>query len=224
MTSVAAPQAVIVDMDGLLLDTERIALRTFKDACAEVGAAADEAVYLECIGTNAAETERILRDGHGPDFPLAEVQPVWDAKFAAMALERPVPLKRGVLSLLDLFERSEIPVAVATSTAHGVASTQLANAGILGRFGFIVAGDQVARGKPDPEIYATAAERFGRKAECCLALEDSDNGVRSAHGAGMNVIQVPDLVPPSQDVLALGHPVMASLEEVKRHLAATWLV
>ncbi len=212
------PDAVIFDMDGLLLDTERIALRAFRAACAEVGVEADEAVYFRCIGTNAAATTRILRDGYGPGFPLDRIQTLWDEKYAADALARPVPLKAGAGELLNRLAAHGTAMAVATSTAYTLAATKLTNAGIFGHFDFVVAGDQVSQGKPDPEIYATAAQRLGLDAGRCLALEDSDNGVRSALGAGLQVIQIPDLVPPAQEVRAFGHPIMASLHDVAQHL------
>ena len=136
MSPVAPLEAVIVDMDGLLLDTERIALRTFEEACAEVGAAADEAVYLECIGTNAAETERILRDGHGPDFPLAEVQPVWDAKFAAMA---PTP---------------QLPVSLSSAVTAAQEAKRCCSFWISSSSGFIPTNPE-ATAKSSPH-YATA--------------------------------------------------------------------
>ncbi len=214
------PDAVVFDMDGLLLDTERIALRAFKAACSEVGVVVDEAVYRRCIGTNPAATERILREGLGPEFPLARVHALWDEKYAAAALGEPVPLKPGATELLVWLAGRGTAMAVATSTVHRLAKAKLAKAGMLEHFEFVVAGDQVSHGKPDPEIYATATRRLGFNADRCLALEDSDNGVRSAHGAGLRVIQVPDMVPPSDEVRSFGHPIMASLSEVAAHLMA----
>ena len=212
------PDAVIFDMDGLLLDTERLALKAFREACAEVGVEADEAVYRRCIGTNPAATERILREGFGPQFPLSEVHALWDEKYAAEALGRPVPLKQGAEDLLDWLAGRGTAMAVATSTVHALATAKLANVDLLRHFRFVVAGDQVSSGKPDPEIYSTAVQWLGLDAGRCLALEDSDNGVRSARGAGLTVIQVPDMVPPSDDVLAFGHAVMGSLYDVASYL------
>ena len=212
------PAAVIFDMDGLLLDTERIAYDAFQKACAELGTRVDKALYLSCIGTNMEETNRILRAGMGEEFPLDRLLEVWEGLYSDAALKQPVPLKQGAENLLRRLSDDGWEMAVATSTEHAWASVKLRNAGILDRFRFVVAGDQVSNGKPDPEIYTTAAERLGFSPGSCLALEDSDNGVRAAHAAGLRVIQVPDMVPPSPDVLALGHAVMASLHEVADHL------
>ena len=212
------PDAVVFDMDGLLLDSERLALKAFREACAEFGVEADEAVYRRCIGTNPAATERILREGLGPEFPLAEVHALWDEKYAAVAYGPAVPLKPGVEELLNALAASGLAMAVATSTVHALASAKLTKAGIKRHFEFIIAGDQVREGKPHPEIYAPAAQRLGLSAGRCLALEDSDNGVRSARAAGLMVIQVPDMVPPSDEVRGFGHLIVTSLHEVAHHL------
>ena len=91
----------------------------------------------------------------------------------------------------------------------------LQNSGILQEFDFIVGGDQVQRSKPFPDIYLRAAELLAIEPERCLALEDSEDGVRSAFGAGMTVIQVPDLVEPSLALRGLGHTVLATLHDVR---------
>lgn len=114
-------------------------------------------------------------------------------------------------------------MALATSTAHDEARVRLENAGLLDFFELIVAGDQVEHGKPDPEIYLKAAEGLELSTHQCLAIEDSDNGVRAAHSAGMVVIQVPDLAQPADHVRALGHTVLQSLGEVERYLESKQL-
>lgn len=211
--------AVIFDMDGLLLDTERIARRTFLEACAELGHSVDGAVYNRCIGTTEATTKRILTESLGEAVTFEAFRAVWDRRYHGEVLAAPVPLKAGAEGLLRRLSARGVPMAVATSTKRAVAMTKLDNAAILERFAHVVAGDEVSEGKPHPEIYTTAAMRLGVAAGLCLALEDSDNGVRAAHAAGMRVIQVPDLVAPSEEVRALGHPVLTSLSEVERHLS-----
>ena len=113
-----------------------------------------------------------------------------------------------------------IPRAVATSTRRDRARSKLARASLLPRFHAIVGGDDVARGKPAPDIYVEAARRLGASAARCLALEDSEPGVRSALAAGMTPIMVPDMHPPSADLIALDLVVLPSLHDVLAHLAA----
>jgi beta-phosphoglucomutase-like phosphatase (HAD superfamily) len=118
-------------------------------------------------------------------------------------------------------KNSEKRTAIATSTAHQTARDKLERAGLISYFELIVGGDQVAKGKPDPETYLKAAELLDVRPHQCLALEDSDNGVLAAHGAGMNVIQIPDLKEPSVEIKSLGHTVLSSFEEVEDFLSST---
>ena len=130
----------------------------------------------------------------------------------------PVPLKGGCAELLDFLKTSDIKRAVATSTHTKLAEHKLRLAGIRDAFAFVMGGDRVQRSKPDPEIYRRSAEQLGVPAERCLALEDSENGVRAAVAAGLRVVQVPDLKAPSFELLSLGHTVLASLTAVQQYL------
>ena len=205
-------KALIFDMDGLLLDSERIALKTFLAACESAGFVPQSSVYLNCIGCNAEKSREILLNGYGPNFPYEEVMSHWDKNYAEQAFLKKVPLKPGVNNLLASIAAHGLPMAVATSTALDKATLKLKNAHILHYFKFIVAGDQVRQSKPHPEIYLKAAEKLEIRPEHCLALEDSDNGVKAAFAAGMTVFQVPDLVAPADEVKALGHKIINSLQ------------
>jgi HAD superfamily hydrolase (TIGR01509 family) len=209
------PGAVIFDMDGLLFDSERIALSTFIESCRECGFEPDVNVYYRCIGGNEARTREILVEGHGDGFPFEAVDRLWHQKYEELALTRAFPLKAGALDLLRYLDGLRKRKAVVTSTGHASAVRKLANADLLGYFEFVVGGDQIARSKPDPEIYLTACRRLGKEPSDCLALEDSDNGVLAAFSAGLAVIQVPDLLRPSDRIRALGHTVVNSLADVQ---------
>jgi HAD superfamily hydrolase (TIGR01509 family) len=211
--------AVIFDMDGLLLDTEKIALETFVATCQVLNIPMQRSVYNQCIGTNAEKTREILLSGFGEEFPYERMAELWNIKYREEALEKPVPLKQGVIGLLTRIAELELPMAIATSTAQDKARLKLRNAGILTFFELIVSGDQVQHSKPDPEIYLKAAGLLGKKPQRCLALEDSDNGVKSAHQAGMFVIQIPDLLQPSSETRQLGHKILDSLFDVARLLS-----
>lgn len=206
--------AVIFDMDGLLIDSERIAFEAFIEACTCFDFEADPSVYLRCIGSNAARTREILLEGYGESFPAEKIERYWTEIYMKAAYDKPVPLKKGVNRLLRYLQEAALPMAVATSTAYGIAERKLTNAGIIEYFQLITGGDQVSKSKPDPEIYLLAAQRLGVAPGRCLALEDSDNGVRAAYAAGMDVVQVPDLVKPSESLLHLNHLIVDSLEEV----------
>ena len=208
-----APQAIVFDMDGLLLDTERIALATFEDACRRHDVVVERAVYERCIGTSVQGTRAIMEEVLGVDV-YERVGREWFQLYEARVLTQAVDLKVGARELLDLTKRVGVPMALATSTATAIAKTKLALAGLDSYFVAIVGGDAVMRAKPDPESYLTAARSLGVSAQRCWAVEDSDNGVRAAHAAGFFVFQVPDLVQPSADVRRLGHHVVVTLHDV----------
>lgn len=211
-------KAVIFDMDGLLLDSEKIALDCFLEACRKAGFTPDISLYLKCIGTNSKKTKQILLEGFGRTFPIDEVFKHWDALYYKETFEKPVPLKRGAIQLLDKLRNTGYPMAIATSSAHNKAIVKLKNSDIFDYFEVIIGGDQVKNSKPDPEIYSTAANKLGINADECIGIEDSDNGVKSAYGAGMSVIQIPDLQPPSREVKKLGHTILDSLFEIEMFL------
>jgi HAD superfamily hydrolase (TIGR01509 family) len=208
-------KAVIFDMDGLLLDSERISLSTFVAACRECNFDPDPRVYYRCIGTTYGRAKEILQDGYGPAFPLAAIAFLWEKKYAEEQLNSTVPLKTGVLNLLKYLGQKGLKKAVVTSTYKENALRKLANAGILSYFELVLTGDEITSPKPDPEIYLAACRMLKEAPANCLALEDSDAGVLAAFSAGVMVIQVPDLLDPSAEVKALHHPIVKTLKDVE---------
>ena len=202
-------------MDGLLLETERIALATFISTCKEFGFDPDLQVYYQCIGTTSLVTKIILKDGYGDSLPADAIIQSWNRKFLEETSNKPIPLKAGALNLLKYLEKERVKKVVVTSTRQESARKWLGNAEILHFFDFVLGGDQVLNGKPHPEIYLSACHRMNEEPPDCLALEDSDNGVLSAYKAGLVVIQIPDLVQPSINVRGLGHRIVKSLDEVE---------
>ena len=209
--------AVIFDMDGLLLDTERISLAAFNDACGCFGLADHTAVFIRCVGGTHAHTLQVLQEGLGEQVDHLDFAATWGAKFTERTTARPIPLKQGAVQLLERLSGRRLPLAVATSTTSAEADQWLRATGIRHHFDAIVGGDQVDRSKPHPDTYLKAAAALGQSPQRCLALEDSENGVRAAVSAGMTVIQIPDLVPVSPALRQLGHTVLASLDEVGDH-------
>lgn len=210
--------AIVFDMDGLLLDSERVALLAFTDTCLHFGLGDQHAVFLRCIGSNRAAGERILREGLGDKVDPLEFGRVWDVKYIEATTARPVPLKDGVRELLGDLDAMGIRAAVATSTSAARATRKLQTSGIARHFDVLVGGDEVERSKPHPDIFLKAADRLRVRPADCLALEDSENGVRAALDAGMTVIQIPDLVEPSAEFRALGHTILRSLHDVRAWL------
>ncbi|WP_341676044.1 HAD family phosphatase [Niveibacterium sp. SC-1] len=206
--------AFVFDMDGLLLDSERIAFACGQQACENLGVPWRTEVALAMIGRNARDNAALMLSEYGADFPIARHQTEFARLYAAAIDAGEIPLKPGVTTLLDRLDELELPRAVATSTARERAEHKLARVGILDRFDLIVGGDEVQRGKPAPDIFLAAAARLDVAPARCLALEDSNAGIRAALAAGMQVRMIPDLLQPEPDVLAAGVPILASLADV----------
>lgn len=214
--------AVIFDMDGLMLDTETLAREAWYGAMRRWGYALTDDVYLRVLGTTAERTREIFREAFGPDIPI---EAIYDQKqrYVDQAIESGrLTLKPGLIELLDWLEAMRIPKAVASSTARAMVLKKLNRVNLAGRFGAIVGGDEVTHGKPAPDIFLEAARRLDAPPRCCIALEDSENGVRAAHAAGMRVIMVPDLKAPDDSVRALANWVVPSLYVAHQVLREVW--
>jgi HAD superfamily hydrolase (TIGR01509 family) len=206
--------AVIFDLDGTLLDTERVAQEAFFSACAELSVTPRMDLLLSCVGAAEPIARAILQEGYGPKLDCDAFFAAWSRYFTELGRQTPAPLKEGALNLLDTVAQLGLPMAIATSSRTEHAVEKLRQAGLLERFRTVIGADQVQRPKPDPEVYLKAAQYLGVDPRDCLAVEDSEYGVRAAHAAGMTVIQVPDMTQPTADLRALGHIVLASLKEV----------
>ena len=209
-------QAAIFDMDGLLLDTERVCMRIFKEACVTLELPFYEDIYLSIIGRNATGIEQIFRKAYGADYE--QLHNEWRKNYNAVVKHQAIPVKPGVIELLQRLKGKNIPTAVATSTVNDVAKKKLALAGLDQYFDNLTTGCEVSHGKPDPEIYLLAASRLNVDPKQCLAFEDSNNGVRSAFSAGMVTYQIPDLVEPCDEVRAFGHKIRSSMHQVLEEL------
>lgn len=207
-------QAAIFDMDGLLLDTERVCMGIFKEACEAQNVPFIEELYLSIIGCNAKRIEQLFREGYGPSVDYPALNQEWRVRYTAVVKHQAIPVKEGVIELLEWLKANEIPMAVATSTQHDIAVKKLELAGLDGYFDVLTTGCEVEHGKPHPEIYFLAAERLDIAADACLAFEDSNNGTHAAVAANMITYQIPDLVEPSAEVIKLGHQILPSMIDV----------
>jgi len=205
--------AVIFDMDGLMLDTERVAMQAWKGAAAANGLDLPDDVYCSLIGRPDAECRLILEGHRWTTADIDRLETEAREEYLSLLEREGVPIKPGLFEVLDYLDAHAIPRAVATSTHTHLARQKLERVGAISRLPIIVGGDQVARGKPAPDIYLLAAERLACPASRCLALEDSPVGVRAASAAGMPVILVPDLAPIDAEIAGLAAAVVSSLSE-----------
>ncbi len=214
-------QAVLWDMDGLLLDTERVALDSWKTAVEELGAEADEDVFRGIIGMNRKSWEAKLRqdlDGKIDVDALIEIA----NRVYSQRIEAGVPMKEGARDCLDLLYGKKIPQALATSTNRSYTKKKLGKHDLEDRFQAIVTGDQVEHGKPHPEIFQTAAQRLGISATQSIVFEDSPLGVQGASAAGAYVILVQDIAKHGEESLAKVDQQFTTLSDALPYLDTTF--
>ena len=207
------PQAVIFDMDGLMLDSERALLGCLAQAGADAGHDLPEDLLLSLIGSSDAVTRQIIASRVGAESVDALLRDSY-ARYDGIVAGG-VPHRPGIIDLLDTLAAHGVPRAVATSTRRPLALRKLETAGLLPYFEHVATSSDVAHAKPAPDIYLLAAHKLGIAPRHCLALEDSPTGVRAALAAGMTVIQIPDLLEPDETVRALGHASAGSLHDVR---------
>jgi HAD superfamily hydrolase (TIGR01509 family) len=194
--------AVLLDMDGTLLDTETVYHQSLIQALNAHGYRDDVVALCHAmIGLPGPECEQMLVKRYGDDFPLAEVNKAFAANQKEI-LRAGLPLKTGAIELLDALRSAQCPMAIVTSSSRRSADRHLALAGIRPRFDTILTRDDVVRCKPSPDLYLLAAERLGVKPQACVAIEDSNHGVTAAHAAGAITLMVPDMIPPTEETRA----------------------
>ena len=213
-------KAAIFDMDGLLLDTEQVCMTAFQQTCTEMDIPFKQDIYLSIIGRNQAGIKPIIEKGYGELLDYSVFHPRWMQRYLAVVEHQAIPVKSGIIALLEWLQSQNIPMVVATSTHNVLAHKKLQLAGLAHYFSHITSGDEVINGKPAPEIYLLAAQRLHISPEQCLAFEDSNNGVKSAIAANMTVLQIIDLVEPDTDTRALGYHLFNTMDEALTLLKA----
>ena len=209
---------IIFDMDGVLTDTEQLGRHVWQEVGKQLGRPEPGDNYLDYVGRSWPDSLADFSRRFGADFPGEEFK----ARCQVLAnemMEQHIPLKPGVFELLDFLKEHQVPISVATSTLSDRAIPRLKRAGLLPYFRSVTTGDQVVHSKPDPDIYLLACRELGMEPGQVLAIEDSRNGILSAHAAGMMPIMVPDLIPPTPELEALLCGKFDSLLDVRDYLA-----
>ena len=214
-----APKAVIFDLDGLLIDSETLVFAAMRTVAPRFGQEMTPEIFRTLVGLPRAANDKMLLEHYGAEFPV-------DAFTAAVSKhlngeeEIVAVLKTGVAEILDALDAAHLPRALCTSSGRGWVDRHFAAYDLSRRFDAIIARGDYVNGKPSPEPYLKAATALGADPLECLALEDSHNGVRAAHAAGMMVIMIPDMLEANEEMRAKTIHIAQSLHDVAAALLA----
>ncbi|MEP1538194.1 MAG: HAD family phosphatase [Paracoccaceae bacterium] len=213
------PAAFLFDMDGLLLDTERVIMETFLEIFAPFDVSTETVThfFLGLVGSSSAETQRQLLTFLPNDLPYDTFVSEWHTNFGAK-MAKDVPIKPHVSECLKMLAEQGHRMAVVTSTKGDQARHHLTGAGLINHFELVTGGDEVSANKPDPAPYLETAQALGVSASDCFAFEDSDRGITAAVRAGCRAVQIPDLRPANKPLPDLGQHVAADFRQAMQIL------
>ena len=206
--------AVIFDMDGVIFDSEQAYIDIYRELLERDGITFIEQACIDAIGANWLRTREIWREYYGDAF---DFEP-YHTRAREILRSKSFPIKPGVYEIFAYIKEKQIPTALASSTREESVRRMLSEAGLLANFEAVICGDMVSHSKPHPEIFLTAAEKLGFPPEKCYVIEDSFNGIRCAHNAGMHPIMVPDILQPDEEIKGLAEVVLPSLTEVINYI------
>jgi HAD superfamily hydrolase (TIGR01509 family) len=207
-------KGIVFDMDGLMFDTERIAMDGWDYAARKLGLVIPREIQIKTLGLTEESTKQIFEDYMGNSFDFDKAEELRIEYVYSFIEKNGVPLKKGLFELLDYLRANKYSTAVATSTEEEKAVYLLKKAGVYGYFDVVVCGNMIEKGKPKPDIYLKAGELLGISPSDCLALEDSINGILSASRAGMKPVMIPDMVRPDKETEKLLYARLSSLPDV----------
>ena len=208
---------VIFDMDGVIFDSERAYVDAYKKLAPKYGLHDWDAVHRACmdsIGVTREKTRQIFFEYVGHEFDYDSYR----EEVSVLLMKTDYEIKPGVYELFAWLKEIGAHIALASSTREQSVRRSLDKAKLTDYFETLVCGDMIQNSKPDPEIFLKAAKRIGAEPQSCYVIEDSYNGIRAAHAAGMHAIMVPDILQPDEEINGLAEVVLPSLFEVKEYL------
>lgn len=207
-------ELVIFDMDGLMFDTEVVAKRAWREVGKLNNYDITQEFLLTLLGRNKKSVEEEFKKLFGEDFPFDNMYSQQGKHASSIIENEGLGIKEGLIELIDHLREKKIKIAVATSTSRERAEKLLFIAGVLEKFDKVLCGDEVTKGKPDPEIFLTVCEKLDIKPCNALVLEDSEKGLEAAVAGGIKCIVVPDLMEPSEKHISMAHSKVKNLKEV----------
>lgn len=211
-------KCIIFDMDGTLIDSEKISIAVWKKIADEFGIANMEQTITQCIGVKDSESEAIFHRMYGNDFPYQKYRELASDMFHKEIEKNGLPVKPGVYELFQFLKDNHYLIGLASSTPEEIVRREMASIGLLNYFHGIMCGDMVSNSKPHPEIYLEAARTLGVRPTDCYAVEDAPKGILSAYHAGMRTIMVPDFIQPDEALKKIIFRQFQNLSEVRNFL------
>lgn len=211
-------QAVVFDMDGIIFDSEKLVLKCWQVVADKYNVPDIEKSCRDCLGLNRTATKEYFQNKYGKDFPYDEYKKEMSDLFHEKAAGGKLEKKPGIEELLIFLKERKMKLAVASSTRREIVEEELRDGGLFSYFDVIIAGDMVKNSKPEPDIYLKACECLKVTPKEAYAIEDSFNGIRSAHAAGMHPIMVPDMAEPEEEIRNLCECVLENHFAVKEYL------
>lgn len=206
-------KGAIFDMDGLMIDTEKLYLRYWKKAAEDFGYPMEDNHVYAIRSLARKFSNPLLKSFFGEDFPVDDVRQRRTELINAHIEENGIDLKKGLFELFGFLREKGIKIAVATATPRERTLKYLEKIQILSYIDAIVCGDMVTTGKPAPDIYLTAAKELDLPPQECAAFEDSPNGIKSAYSAGCHAVMIPDMTPPDEEIMPMLSGVYDNLED-----------
>jgi len=205
---------IIFDMDGLMFDTERLSTIGWTQVAKKLNIDLTIEFINSFKGTSAIYSKQLFKDRFGKAFDYEYARGIRTDYMNSVIEESGVPIKKGLVELLNYLKASHILAAVATSTNHILGEKYLKSAGVYDYFEAVIYGDTVLKGKPEPDIFLKAAQTIGRNPKECFVLEDSPAGISAGFAAGAKVIHIPDQIVIKEDIKKKVFRICSDLSEV----------
>ena len=207
-------KAFIFDLDGTLIDTEKIYRQVWPQAMKSLGYEYTDVQYLSMRSLGRPYAPAKFKEWYGQDFDYDGARRVRKGLFDAYVAEHGIEIKKGAIELLEYLRSKKIVTAIATATDLDRAEEYLKFVGLYGYFDKVISATMVDEGKPSPKVYQYASMELGFKPSECVAVEDAPNGIKSAYSAGLKVIMVPDQTEPEEDIMHMFYAKVESLDQI----------
>ena len=211
-------KAIIFDMDGLMIDSERVTFECYQERLKDMNLTMDEEFYKTLLGKPIKGIYQRFYDVYGNDFPIQNVIQDVHQLMAERFETEGVPVKKGLVELLHYLKDNNYKTIVATSSNRDRVDKILAQAKIPEFFDDSICGDEVTKGKPNPEVFLKSCQKLGVNVDEAIVLEDSEAGIQASYDANIKVICIPDMKYPEKQYEEKTFKILKDLTEVTAYL------